>query len=91
MTEEKLNSQLNRQQFDKMQNQQIIQIIENLKGRKNYEKKKAAKLGFTSLYEYIENKIIKQNEAAEETKKKLKHEKSSEEIIKTKKKNCGCC
>ena len=32
-----------------MQNQEIIQIIENLKGRRNYEEKKASKLGFTSL------------------------------------------
>ena len=42
-----------------MQNQQILQIIENLKGRRNYEEKKAAKLGFTSLYAYLENKIMK--------------------------------
>ena len=28
-----------------MQNQEIIKIIENLKGRKNYEEKKASKLG----------------------------------------------
>ena len=30
-----------------MQNQEIIQIIENLKGRRNYEEKKALKLGYS--------------------------------------------
>ena len=29
-----------------MQNPQIIQMIENLKGRRNYEESKASKLGF---------------------------------------------
>ena len=38
-----------------MQDQQIIKLIENLKGRRNYEEKKAVKLGFTSLYAYFEN------------------------------------
>ena len=42
-----------------MQNQEIIRIIANLKGRKNYEQKKASKLGFSSLYEYFEDKIEK--------------------------------
>ena len=42
-----------------MQDQQIIQIIENLKGRKNYEEKKALKLGFKSLYDYFEDKILR--------------------------------
>ena len=54
-----------------MQDQQIIQIIENLKGRRNYEEKKAAKLGFASLYEYFEYKIIKEKEAAEDKKQEL--------------------
>ena len=91
MTEEKLNFQLNRQQFNKMQDQQIIQIIENLKGRRNYEEKKAAKLGFTSLYAYFENKIIKEKEAIVEKKKELEEIRRSEETIRNKKKNCNCC
>ena len=41
-----------------MQNQDINQIIENLKGRRNYEEKKASKLGFSSLYNYFEGKIL---------------------------------
>ena len=52
-----------------MQDQQIIQLIENLKGRINYEEKKAAKLGFKTLYAYFENKIMKENESFEEKKK----------------------
>ena len=43
-----------------MENQEIIRIIENLKGRKNYEEKKASKLGFKSLYAYYEDKILKE-------------------------------
>ena len=42
-----------------MNNPQVLEIIENLKGRRNYEEKKASKLGFNSLYAYIENKIFK--------------------------------
>ena len=42
-----------------MQNQEIVKIIENLKGRRNYEEKKASKLGFASLYDYFEDKISK--------------------------------
>ena len=42
-----------------MQNQEIIKIIENLKGRRSYEQKKAAKLGFSSLYEHFEDKVLK--------------------------------
>ena len=40
-----------------MQNQEIVKIIENLKGRRNYEEKKASKLGFATLYDYLEDKI----------------------------------
>ena len=42
-----------------MQNQEILKIIENLKGRKNYEQNKAAKLGFPSLHSYFEDKLLK--------------------------------
>ena len=42
-----------------MNNPQILEIIENLKGRRAYEEKRAAKLGFSSLYAYIEDKILK--------------------------------
>ena len=42
-----------------MNNPQILEIIENLKGRRAYEEKRASKLGFSSLYAYIEDKILK--------------------------------
>ena len=49
-----------------MQNEKIVQIIKNLKGRRSYEEKKAAKLDFTSLYTYFEDKFFKEkNELAE--------------------------
>ena len=54
-----------------MQNQEIIQIIENLKGRRDYEEKKALKLGFTSLYSYFEDKFSKQEEVIEAEKKDI--------------------
>ena len=43
-----------------MENQEIVQIIKNLKGRRNYEERKASRLGFTSIYAYFENKVLKQ-------------------------------
>ena len=48
-----------------MQNELILERIENLRGRKPYEEKKAAKLGFASLYEYLEDKISKEPKAIE--------------------------
>ena len=66
-----------------MQNQEILKIIDNLKGRKNYEKKKAAKLGFPSLYEYFEHKVLKQKNITETqekvSKKKCKYRIRSKE------------
>ena len=54
-----------------MQNQEIIKIIENLKGRRDYEQKKASKLGFPSLYAYFEDKILKEKKAFEDESKKF--------------------
>ena len=74
-----------------MQNQQIIKIIENLKGRKNYEEKKASKLGFKSLYAYFEDKISKEKKTIED-KKKEKEETTVQDELKSKdKKSCSCC
>ena len=74
-----------------MQNQEILNIIENLKGRKGYEEKKASKLGFSSLYEYFEDKILKQKQAAEDKKKELEEIKTNSNSKKIEKKNCSCC
>ena len=76
-----------------MQNQEIIKIIENLKGRKNYEEKKASKLGFPSLYAYFEDKILKEKKVIQDKKKEIEEIQDQKELpIKEKnKKSCSCC
>ena len=74
-----------------MQNQEIIKIIENLKGRKNYEQKKATKLGFPSLYAYFEDKILKEKQAAELKENKINNSVNQDKVEKKEKKSCGCC
>jgi len=73
-----------------MQNQEIVKIIENLRGRKNYEEKKASKLGFASLYDYFEDKISKKQKALEEKQKELEVS-HTENQSKVNKKSCSCC
>ena len=73
-----------------MQNQEIVKIIENLKGRRNYEEKRAIKLGFASLYDYFEDKILKKQKAMEEEQKKIEDTKTGDRQIKSKK-SCSCC
>ena len=73
-----------------MQNQEIVKIIENLKGRKSYEEKRASKLGFASLYSYFEDKILKKQKAIEDEQKELEAAKA-EDQQKAAKKSCGCC
>ena len=76
-----------------MQNQEIIKIIENLKGRKNYEEKKASKLGFPSLYAYFEDKILKEKKIAEDKKKEFEQIQDQKELRNKEKskKSCSCC
>ena len=73
-----------------MQNQEIVKIIENLKGRRNYEEKRASKLGFASLYDYFEDKISKKQKAIEDEQKELEAIKAKGEP-KANKKSCSCC
>ena len=73
-----------------MQNQKIVKIIENLKGRRNYEEKRASKLGFASLYDYFEDKISKKQKAIEDEQKELEAAKAKDEP-KANKKSCSCC
>ena len=73
-----------------MQNQEIVKIIENLKGRKSYEEKRASKLGFASLYSYFEDKISKKQKAIEDEQKELEDAKINDKP-KENKKSCGCC
>tara|TARA_B100000575_G_scaffold46356_1_gene33523 strand:- start:2051 stop:2275 length:225 start_codon:yes stop_codon:yes gene_type:complete len=74
-----------------MQNQEIIKIIENLKGRRGYEEKKASKLGFSSLYAYFEDKILREKKAIEDRKKELEKVNSVRDTKKEEKKGCSCC
>ena len=73
-----------------MQNLEIVKIIENLKGRKNYEEKRASKLGFASLYDYIEDKISKKQKIFENEQKELEAAKVEEKKTNSKK-SCSCC
>ena len=78
-----------------MQNPLILELIENLKGRRNYEEKKASKLGFNSLYAYFENKLLQEKTALEENARELEIAKAEEKLLKEEKskpkKTCGCC
>ena len=73
-----------------MQNQEIVKRIEYLKGRKNYEEKKASKLGFVSLYAYFEDKISKKQKAIEDKQRELEDAKINDKP-KENKESCGCC
>ena len=73
-----------------MQNQEILKLIENLKGRRNYEEKRASKLGFASLYDYFNDKISKKQKALENEQEELETAKADKQS-KANKKSCGCC
>ena len=73
-----------------MQNQKIVKMIDNLKGRRGYEEKRAFKLGFASLYAYFKDKISKKQKALEEEQKELEAAKADDQP-KAAKKSCGCC
>ena len=55
-----------------MDNPEVLKTIENLRGRRAYEEKRAVKFGFSSLYEYIEDKIKKKILILSVRKKRLK-------------------
>ena len=74
-----------------MKNQNIIQLIENLKGRKSYEEKKASKLGFSSLYNYFEDKILKEKQMIEDKKKESEEIKKNNDLKNKENKSCSCC
>ena len=73
-----------------MQNQEIIKIIDDLKGRNGYEEKRASKLGFVSLYDYFEDKILKKQKTIEDEQKELEAAKTNDQP-KAAKKSCSCC
>ena len=77
-----------------MQNELILEQINNLRGRKPYEEKKAAKLGFASLYEYFEDKIAKEAKALEADradKTKLKEKIKTKSVEKKRSSSYSCC
>ena len=77
-----------------MQNELILNRIENLRGRKPYEEKKAAKLGFGSLCDYFEDKIEKEAKALEANqadKTKLKKAIRTKAVAKKQAGSCSCC
>ena len=77
-----------------MQSELILERIENLRGRKPYEEKKAAKLGFASLYEYFEDKIAKEAKASDADradKTKLKETIKTKSVEKKRSSSCSCC
>ena len=78
-----------------MQNQEVLEIISNLKGRKNYEEKKSKKLGFNSLNDYVHDKLEKNTKAEEEKKLKVEKLLIEKELIETKPEkkegSCSCC
>ena len=78
-----------------MQNNDITEYIANLGGRRAYEEKRAAKLGFSSLHDYLEDKFAKKAQALAEEESKLATFKSLRALPKipklNKNKSCGCC
>ena len=78
-----------------MQNSHITEYMANLSGRRAYEEKPAAKLSFSSLHDYLEDKFTKKAQALVEEESKLSRFKSLRALPKapkqSKNKACGCC
>ena len=73
-----------------MENKLVLERIENLRGKRTYEEKKAAKLGFLSLYDYFEDKLLREAQANEITKENssITHSRSTKN---KKQSTCSCC
>ena len=69
--------------------------VSNLRDRLNYETKKAAKLGFFTLHDYVRDKLTKEPEALEKslqvtpTNKRIKSKPIKK--ITAPASSCGCC
>ncbi len=77
-----------------MINNQVSEIIANLKGRRKYEEKKAKKLGYDCLYKYFEDKLEQaaKLEAEKESLSEIEAQKTILRKQKLKEKNtCSCC
>jgi|TARA_B100001057_G_scaffold425828_1_gene449534 hypothetical protein len=77
-----------------MENIEVSEIIANLKGRREYEEKKAKKLGYDCLYKYFEDKLDQaaKLKAEDENLAKIEAQKILLKKEKLKEKNtCSCC
>jgi len=75
-----------------MEDNTVLDRISGLKGRLGYEEKKAKKLGFASIYEYMEDKINNENSILNSTSEvSIKPIKSIKKKKKAEAKTCGCC
>jgi hypothetical protein len=74
---------------------QVEAHISNLRGRLNYQTKKATKLGFSTLQNYIRDKLIKEIEKQEQPLQvipKIKRTKTKPiKKIAAPTSSCGCC
>ena len=68
----------------------ILNKIESLKGRRTYEEKKAAKLGYNSLYDYMLEKLKKEEKNLILKKQTIENRKIIKRS-KVKKRSCSCC
>ena len=75
-----------------MEDNTVLERISGLKGRLGYEEKKAKKLGFASIYEYMEDKINNENNMINSVNEvSIKPIKSIKKKKKAEAKTCGCC
>ena len=75
-----------------MEDAVVLERISSLKGRLGYEEKRAKKLGFPSIYEYIEDKIKNENNPLTSDSQVLnKIAKPIKKNTKAKASTCGCC
>ena len=75
-----------------MEDKIVLDRISGLKGRLGYEEKKAKKLGFSSIYEYMEDKINRENNILNTvTEVNTKPKKLIKKKIIAEPKTCGCC
>ena len=75
-----------------MEDNTVLERISGLKGRLGYEEKKAKKLGFASIYEYMEDKINNENSILNSIGEvSIKPVKSIKKKKKAEAKTCGCC
>ncbi len=74
-----------------MENLLVLDRIESLRGRRGYEEKKVAKLGFASLYDYFEDKIAKETKTVGVKKEVALQSKPLIQAKSKKQTSCSCC